>query len=228
MGRIKNIKIFGKRNYESGSLEPKRVFILSVEGNKTEYDYFTYIEENKDELNISQLIKINLIERFDTNSSPEWVNQLLHEYTDTYGLTERDSLWMIIDRDLQNNSEEVIQKVIEDCENNNFKIAITNPCFELWLLLHCIKDIDDYDKEALLNNPKKRMRAKKRFIDDELTRINGSYNKYKINKEHFITKSKINNAIRLEQKIENDSLEIINSLGSNVGSLLLEIMKNEV
>ena len=71
------------------------------------------------------------------------------------------------------------------------------------------------------------MRAKKRYLDEELAKINGSYNKGNIKKEHFITLLKLKNAIRLEKQLANDTLDIVNKLGSNVGDLVSEILEIE-
>ena len=128
----------------------------------------TYLSDDQNELGIDSLIKIELLERIDTNSSPSWVLSLLEEYKDVYGVNPEDRLWMIIDRDIHNNSEMAINQVINDCKKNGFKIAITNPCFELWLLLHCIKSFDTYDKNTLLENPKKRIKSRKRYIEELL------------------------------------------------------------
>lgn len=224
MGRISNTENFGKRNYNSKSKSPKKIFILSVEGNKTEFDYFSYISDCKKELGIDVLINIEILERIDTKSSPHWVYKLLEEYKEDYGIKDQDKLWMIIDRDRQNNSPDLLNKIIEDCNENNFNIALTNPCFELWLLLHSIINLDEYDLDKLLKNPKRSVKARKRFIDEELTRINGSYNKKKLNKDHFIDINKIKNAIILERDLENSPKDIIESLGSNIGTLVNEII----
>ena len=226
MGRIKNTDNFGKRSYESDSLAPKSIYIISVEGNRTEYDYFTFLNDCKEELGINSLIKVSPINRIDTKSSPRWVYNLLEEYRDEYGVTEIDKLWMVIDRDEHNNPEHVISNIIDECEKSGFKIAITNPCFELWLFFHCISSLDGYDKEKLKLNPKKSAKAKRRYIELLLIDINGTYNKKKLKKEFYIERSKIMNAIRLEYEVENDPRKIIDSLGSNIGDLVKEIMKS--
>lgn len=120
MGRIKNVDSFGRRNYKSAVQEPNKIIVIAVEGNRTEIDYFTFIKDFRFELGISSLLQINLLERDDTNSSPAWVKDLLNEYRERFGVSENDSLWMIIDRDVQNNSEEILNQIISQCKEENF------------------------------------------------------------------------------------------------------------
>lgn len=52
--------------------------------------------------------------------------------------TDRDKYWAIFDRD----EHPCYYEAINSCRNNGIELGISNPCFELWLLLH----IDNYDK----------------------------------------------------------------------------------
>lgn len=228
MGRIKSVVEFGQRNYVSETKDPYKIIVLSVEGNRTEFDYFSYFADDSKILGINSLIKIRLLEREDTKSSPQWVKKLLDEYITDYGLSENDILWMIIDRDAQNNSKKQLIELIEECNEENILISISNPCFELWLLLHCITDLNSYDKNILLSNPKPRAKANKRYIEIELKRINGTYNKKKLAKNDFISFEKISNAIRLEKDLEQIPINIIDNLGSNIGQIVERIMNNDV
>ena len=45
-----------------------------------------------------------------------------------------DEMWCVFDRD--DNSPESIEKAVNRAEKNGFKIAFSNPCFEIWLLWH--------------------------------------------------------------------------------------------
>ncbi|HVB67576.1 MAG TPA: RloB family protein, partial [Acetobacteraceae bacterium] len=56
--------------------------------------------------------------------------------TDSY--EERDKIWAVFDRDQHLRYEEAIDL----CRRHNVDVARSNPCFELWLILH----ETDYDK----------------------------------------------------------------------------------
>lgn len=62
------------------SLEPKRVVFLSTEGTKTEVQYFNFIERYREKLGIDAVVHIEVLRRYDTNSDPENVLELLEEY----------------------------------------------------------------------------------------------------------------------------------------------------
>lgn len=62
------------------SIEPKRVVFLSTEGTKTEVHYFNFIEKYREQLGIDAIVHIEILKRYDTNSDPENVLELLEEY----------------------------------------------------------------------------------------------------------------------------------------------------
>lgn len=62
------------------SLEPKRVVFLSTEGTKTEVQYFNFIEKYREQLGVDAIVHIEVLRRYDANSDPENVLELLEEY----------------------------------------------------------------------------------------------------------------------------------------------------
>ena len=52
---------------------------------------------------------------------------------------ENDEIWAIFDRDEHPKFEDAVNK----CENSGIKVGRSNPCFELWLILH-EQDYDQY------------------------------------------------------------------------------------
>lgn len=58
----------------------RRVIFLSVEGTKTEVEYFGYINKYKTSLGVESVVEIHVLKRDDTKSSPEQVLDLLDEY----------------------------------------------------------------------------------------------------------------------------------------------------
>lgn len=53
--------------------DPRRVIWLSVEGKRTELNYFEYLNKYKNKLDIDITIQIEPLHRNDTNSDPESV-----------------------------------------------------------------------------------------------------------------------------------------------------------
>jgi len=218
---------YKKRNliqplYDNNKLkEPKKVFLIACEGNITEPQYFNLI---KNKISLHSLVEIKVIERDDTNSSPKYILENLNEYLDDYDLKlDYDEAWMIVDRDIQNNSRELIEKIIKEVKEKGYNLGLSNPLFELWLLMHII-NINKYNFNELMEN--KKVTTKRRFIDNELSRLlagNGGYNKKRLN-ENIITLDNIKYAISQSDNIEVFLDKILDNLGTNIGVLVEKIV----
>lgn len=128
-----------------------------------------------------------------------------------------DKMCLIVDRDKKSFKEEQYNYVKEECKKKNFKLYVTNPCFEFWLLLH-FDEVHLIDKEELLEN--KRASSKVRFVESELKKY-FPYNKNKYNAELLI--EKIDLAIENEKKFCENIEELKDKLGSNIGLLIKEL-----
>ena len=123
-------------------LEPKRSFMLFCEGEKTEIEYFKAIGR----ICSSTLISV---EPYGGEGVPYTIAEKAIEKAKSLGLTpksrrkrdsyeESDQVWAIFDRDDHPHFDEAVR----NCESQNVGVGRSNPCFELWLLLH----EQDYDK----------------------------------------------------------------------------------
>ena len=61
---------------------------------------------------------------------------------------EGDSVWLVFDRDEHVDFELVLSR----CKSKGIKVALSNPCFEIWLILH----MEDYDRDEHRNDTQKR------------------------------------------------------------------------
>ena len=95
---------------------------------------------------------------------------------------------------------------------------ITNPCFEFWLLLH-FDEVFDLDQDKLLENPK--ITANRRYVEQELRRIWPGYKKSSYRAEELV--KNIDNAINNEKKFCENVEELENSVGSNIGKLIIDM-----
>lgn len=135
---------------------------------------------------------------------------------------EIDVINLIVDRDAGSFKSEQYDNLVKECKENNIKLYISNPCFEVWLLMHFDK-FDNLDFDKLLEN--KRVNANKRarkYSDKMLSDIIG-YDKSNLNFDMFV--DKIDEAIKREKKYCEDIEELKNKVGSNVG-VLIENMRN--
>lgn len=219
---------FKSRNFETTEyieeeLNPKRVIIISCEGSNTEPAYFNTIKEKLSD-EISALIKVEVIKKEAGASEPKDVicnleNFINEEYD--YKSEYEDELWVVWDREIVKSRKENILAVLPECKEKNYNIAMANPLFEFWLLLHLV-DISIYNNDDLFRNDK--IPEKQRFITNELSNILGKYTKKSFNKK-IVSKENIQKAIEQEKRFENNVEKIIDNLGSNIGNLIRSIFK---
>lgn len=133
-----------------------------------------------------------------------------------------DVINLIVDRDKGNFKSEQYDKLVKECQENGINLYVSNPCFEVWLLMH-FKEFDNLDFNKLLDN--KRVNANKnarKYSDKMLSDIIG-YDKANLKFDIFV--DKINDAIKREKNYCEDINGLKDNIGSNVGKLI-ESMKN--
>lgn len=79
-------------------------------------------------------VQFRVLPTLDCRSAPAHVMQRLIDFKQTNETEEGDSLWLCIDRDQWD--EHGLREVISECGRQGFRIAMCNPCFDLWVLLH--------------------------------------------------------------------------------------------
>ncbi|MEA1875414.1 MAG: RloB family protein [Bacteroidota bacterium] len=223
MKRLRQDRPYGRRSQPEGSREPAKVFAISTEGTSTEVRYFEGFNQHSNHLNIQGRVLVDVLERQDpedTKSAPQYILSLLDEYVDESGI-DSDELWIVFDRDRQNNSKEQVLETINQCQQRGYNVAFTNPCFELWLLMH-VSDLSDYDHAILLDNPKDSVRAKKRFIDKEISRLIGGYRKKNLQFDRFMPF--LEQAVAHAELHCSNPIELADQLGTSVGRLVGEIL----
>ena len=143
------------------------------------------------------------------------VTDILNNYEITFD-KEIDYLCLVVDRDPESFTEFQFDDVLKTCKQNNFEFLISNPNFELWLLLH-FDDIHDLDNEKLLKNEKINPSSKSsiRFIPNELRKCLGTYKKSRYDVTLLI--KNIDKAIKNEKNYCESLPELKNELGSNIG-----------
>lgn len=107
---------------------PTNLVVVAVEGEKTEVDYFEMLRQE-----YGDRIKIEIIPNEQSKSAPNHILGNLLQFKHKYDVSEDDAFWMVIDVD---HHSKTLPKTIKDAKQNGCKIAISNPCFEIWLFLH--------------------------------------------------------------------------------------------
>jgi len=223
------IRSFETTEYIEEQLNPKKIIIISCEGSNTEPAYFKAIKEKLSN-HISALIKIELVPKEAGASEPKDIvynlDEFLHtkyDYKDEYD----DELWLVWDREKVKSRKENILAILPECQEKNYNIAMTNPLFEFWLLLH-VNDVSKYNYETLFINTWDTPNKNRRYIDKELSNIlTNGYNKKNFNRD-IVTKDNINKAVEQEKLFENNIENIIDELGSNIGDLIHSIFGRRI
>lgn len=216
MGRV-------KRNFKRPeNKRSAKLIIIATEGRKTERIYFEALAENFD----STKVHVEVIEKLDDNSSPDVVLEQLNSFADEYNLDEDDELWMVIDRDYQSWEIEMIKSVAQIChQKRGYYLALSNPAFELWLLLHLVdcSGLSQKEREDLFRNAK--VSRSKTYSKKMLSDLLDGFNEANYDAEQFIptVEEAIKNAIKLDI---NPRTRWPNYLGTRVYRLVQNIISS--
>lgn len=205
-----------KRDFRriSNCRDVKKIYVIATEGEKTEPKYFNDLKA----LYRNPLVHVEVLKRQNSASSPNRVINVLNKFKSLYELKQADELWILIDKDNWGNRN--LSITAAQCRQKKYYLAVSNPCFEVWLLLH-LRDISKYGSHkirALSENTN-------RDLEREIRRICGSYNKSNLDSSKFLSTVRI--AIRRARKLDiNPQHRWTNSIGTRVYRLAEKIIPN--
>ncbi len=245
---LRTPKIFNYEN-EAETISPRIRFYCVSEG-ATEESYFFGVRNNKAELNIKNDVYIEVIEkqkgqetlshpmqlinaclvqmgRIDQNGNQipenEWEENCKWDNFDA----EIDQVCVIFDRDYRK-LESKLNEIFELCNQHGIKIVMSNPNFELWLLMH-FPNIKQYESQKLLKNPKNLKHQlfndasiNKKYLEILVSKNAGGYSKgCKLEFKKFLPFIDI--AVEQAKLYCEDSSKLVNELGTSVGKLIEEM-----
>jgi hypothetical protein len=109
------------------------LFVIASEGAVTEPKYFNGLKDRWH----NPRVHLEVLAQDDpTHSSPEHVLKTLDRFSREYNLRDGDQLWLCLDRDSQSWKPRTMATVAKECQRKTYHLAVSNPCFEIWLLLH--------------------------------------------------------------------------------------------
>jgi hypothetical protein len=109
-----------------------RLFVIAVEGEKTEARYFAALEERA--VVHPSRVKLHVLPASEGRSAPSHVLERLDGAARELRLQDFDETWLVIDRDRW--TDKMLAEVATGARQREHQLAVSNPCFELWLLLH--------------------------------------------------------------------------------------------
>jgi hypothetical protein len=123
------------RSYKSrftGKHRDAKLFIIATEDTNAPRQYFSIFRK------LSSRLDIVVCETTDGLSSPRHVIERLIEYKRQADLQDDDQLWALLDTDhwITQNHIAGLSAAHAYAKMNGIRVAMSNPCFDLWLMLH--------------------------------------------------------------------------------------------
>lgn len=126
---------------KSNFREIRPVFVIATEGKKTEPDYFNMRIFKPPET----AVKVKMLPT-KASSSPIAVLKRMKKYIRDNDIKERDEVWLVVDKD--NWKVQHLEALYEWSKSSSYtNLAVSNPQFEYWLLLH-FEDGNDVNTKA--------------------------------------------------------------------------------
>ncbi len=168
-----------------------RLIVIATEGRETEKQYFDQFGDKRVHVKM-------LTTGEDNQSAPQHVIERLISYSDEYQIGGDDELWLMVDVDRWKSLGEIVREAF----HRGYKLAISNPCFEVWLLCH----FQDPPKIAQKCQP----------IEDTLREaLGGGYSKSNLDISQFA--DKLDSAIKRTEQLDiNPKDRWPQSVGSHV------------
>jgi hypothetical protein len=142
------------------SREAKSIYIF-CEGAKREFDYFEYFKELDSRINI-EVYKLHEQEGNSPSGllqiAERCINKTSENPNPKYIFIEGDEVWIVldIDKDKFNSREPQIKNIQTRCnELENWHLAQSNPCFEVWLYYHLHSHKPEFEKSEKCSEWKK-------------------------------------------------------------------------
>lgn len=208
-------RAIGKRKENSRS--QKSLVIIACEGIATEVNYFHgFFRELSAGGKISNSSCVIATHR---HTDPRGVLQDLLDYRTEFGAkySDFDEKWIVIDRDPERTNGgghtlENFNAAIEAARQNQISVAWSNPCFELWILLHFEfrnTSIDRDDFSRLLSDAR---------------RLNREYNK-NIDNLYELLQTKQVDAIRNAKRLSSEN-HSVQPASSNPGTMIFSLLES--
>jgi hypothetical protein len=215
-------------NRQGGHFDAEKLFVLSYEGTITEKKYFQDFRASE-LFNNNGLIEIVPLKRpRDKGSDPFSVKRLLNWAKKEYGFKISDEFWLIIDRDDWESIHKLsFDGLVRECKNEeNFYIAMSNPCFEIWLVLH-LKNLSEFteeEKALIFENAKI---GNKNYIDILVSKLQGGHNGYNKRPNPNIYLPLTKTAIERAKSIDNLENDYPKTIGTHLYKLIEKLIDNE-
>ncbi len=144
-------------------LRDASLVVIGSEDTYAVQQYFAFFRSTR--------IQFKALETREGKSSPEHVLARVDEYKEEYDIGDGDQFWLVLDCDhwIASGHIKNLVWVMSECRRKDIRVALSQPCFELWLLLH----FDEFPTENDLSRAD---------LERRIRKLVGSYDKTKVYK----------------------------------------------
>jgi hypothetical protein len=111
---------------ESGVVRDASLIVIASEDTFAVKQYFARFKTRR--------VQVEVIATEDDRSAPNHVMRRLDDFRKEFVTEYGDTFWICIDRDRWD--EQSLSTVLRECAAKGYNVALSVPCFELWLVLH--------------------------------------------------------------------------------------------
>lgn len=211
-------------------IEPYRKYFFICEGANTETWYFKKLIDNKKELGIHPNLDIRLLEKTDEDKDISYPSKLI-EFAENQKQDKSidfdkkmDRMIVVFDADIFEDRVDGFSEVLSNGEQSNI-LGISNPAFELFLLLHKYNAVEEYIKpnqEDIIKNDKVGNQRFIRYLFRQVFNLNP-----KSNSNVGDLALKVDTAITEERKINEDIHNCQGKITCNIAKIIDAIRRNE-
>ena len=121
-----------KIDRETGKLADASLIVIASEDDKAVKQYFELFE--------SVRVQFEVLNTEDGRSSPQSVLERIDAYKTEFQIGEEDEFWIVTDVDHWASPGHIknLIDVLQKSRQKDVAVALSNPCFDLWLLLHFV------------------------------------------------------------------------------------------
>lgn len=219
---------------DDAQIEPYRRYYIICEGINTERWYFEKLIDIRKELSIHSEIEIAYLEKTDEHENLSNPQQLI-KFADELkakGIInfdiKFDKMIVVFDADVFEDTLKNYEQVIKNGLKKNI-LGVTNPSFELFLLLHYNNSVDEiiipHEKKIIQNQWVGNGKNRRRYIEDIFRKKSGI--RPKSNSSVGELAHNVFIAIEQEKRINNDIKLCKGIITSNIGQLIQSIIDDQ-
>lgn len=218
---------------EKEQIEPYRHYYFICEGANTEKWYFEKLIDLRKDLSIRSQIDIVYLEKTEEHthlSDPEKLIEFADSKKDSGEIPfdkKFDKMIVVFDADVFEKEKNDYDRIVEKGLQRNL-LGITNPSFELFLLLHYENSVDEIilpNSADIIKNEWVISAGRKRYINNLFTQKSGM--NPKSNSSIAMLATNVLIAIEQEKRLINDIKSAKGTLTSNIGKIINTIIEDQ-